>query len=97
MKHKRELRKAIRKILIEDADAFEKGLAYIKDTEGLRTDAAKYASAKGANKEETLAFFQDGVFDWLKELGDTAEAIDDLAKESLPKYDDDGELSLIHI
>ena len=94
MKHKRELRKAIRKILIEDADAFEKGLAYIKDTEGLRTDAAKYASAKGANKEETLAFFQDGVFDWLKELGDTAEAIDDLAKESLPKYDDDGESSV---
>ena len=94
MNSKRQMRKLIRKILIEDAGDFEKGLAYIKDTEGLRTDAAKYAGDKGLDDEGVKQFFKDGVFDWLKELGDTAEAIDDLAKESLPGYDDAGESSI---
>ena len=85
MNTKQQLRRMVRRILKEDGDAFEKGLAYIKDIEGLKTDAIKFAQEKG-NEEEAKEWFQDGVGEWIKELGDTAEAIDDLGEEMLSNY-----------
>ena len=90
MKTQRELRKAIRKILSEDANDFEKQLKYIADLDGLRKDALEFGKQKG-NEEEAKEWFQDGVGEWLKELGDTAGAIDELGEEMLSNYNDEGE------
>ena len=90
MKHKRELRKVIRRILKEDANDFEKQLKYIADLDGLRKDALEFGKKKG-NEEEAKEWFQDGVGEWLKELGDTAGAIDELGEEMLSNYNDEGE------
>ena len=80
-------------ILSEDANDFEKQLKYIADLDGLRKDALEFGMKKG-NEEEAQEWFQDGVGEWLKELGDTAEAIDELGEEMLSNYNDEGEASV---
>lgn len=90
MKQRRELRRAIRKILSEDANDFEKQLKYIADLDGLRKDALEFGKKKG-NEDEAKEWFQDGVGEWLKELGDTAGAIDELGEEMLSNYNEEDE------
>ena len=92
MNTKRKLRKAIRNILSEDANDFENQLKYIADLDGLRKDALEFGKKKG-NEEEAKKWFQDGVGDWLKELGDTAGSIDELGEEMLSNYNSEGESS----
>ena len=77
-------------LLLEDANDFRKGLEYIKNLEGLKNDAMEFGMEAG-DKQQASDWFKDGVGEWLGELGDIADSIDDLAKQTFPSYSEDGE------
>ena len=85
MNTKRKLRKAIRQIISEDAESFEKMIKYAADSGTVKADAKEFAKTNAGSEEEAKEWIEQFDVAYEDELGPYAEVMD-ATFEDLEKY-----------